>query len=222
MEWTTGTVEGLAPDTASVTAARRLARPAPWSELGHDQRSLWGLCKGSGAKPYQVQVDLQEGPAYKCSCPSRKFPCKHALALLLLLATGHVAEGTAPGCVGEWLESRVARPKREPGAPPADPEAAARRAAMREERVAAGVEDLRLWLRDAVRGGLGAPRLRSWEEWDGFAARMVDAQAPGAASRLRSLGSVAAGRAENWPERLLSGMGMLHLLCEAYIQDSPP
>ena len=51
-----------------------------------------------------------------------------------------------------------------------------------------------------------------------FAARMVDAQAPGAASRLRSLGNVAAGRPDGWPERLLSGMGMLHLLCEAYAE----
>jgi hypothetical protein len=82
--------------------------------------------------------------------------------------------------------------------------------------VAAGVEDLRRWLRDAVRGGLGAGRLRSWEEWDAFAARLVDAQAPGAASRLRSLGGVAAGRPDGWPERLLSGLGLLHLLCEAH------
>ncbi len=108
------------------------------------------------------------------------------------------------------------RPAREPGEPVRDPEAAAKRAAEREARVAGGVEDLRLWLRDAVRGGLAAPRLRGWEEWDAFAARMVDAQAPGAASRLRSLGNVAAARPDGWPERLLSGMGMLHLLCEAY------
>ena len=134
-----------------------------------------------------------------------------------------VPEGDRPAWVDEWLESRVAaRPKREPGAPVADPEAAARRAAVREERVAAGVEDLRLWLRDALRGGLGAQRLRAWEEWDGFAARMVDAQAPGAASRLRSLGSVAAGRPDGWPERLLSGMGQLHLLCEAFTREDGP
>jgi SWIM zinc finger len=43
---------------------------------------VWGLCAGSGKRPYQTVVDLT-GPAYKCSCPSRKFPCKHALALLL-------------------------------------------------------------------------------------------------------------------------------------------
>ena len=108
------------------------------------------------------------------------------------------------------------------GEPPRDPEAAARRAAEREARVAAGVEDLRRWLRDAVRGGLGAGRLRAWDEWDAFAARLVDAQAPGAASRLRSLGGVAAGRPDGWPERLLTGLGLLHLLCEAYPRADGP
>lgn len=210
--WTTATVESLAPDPRSLVAARKLARPGPWSETGRDERAVWGLCQGSGKTPYQVQVDLT-GPVYACSCPSRKVPCKHALALLLLLADGAVAEGERP----EWVvERREPAPARAVGEPPRDPEAAARRAAEREERVAAGVEDLRRWLRDAVRGGLGAGRLRTWDEWDAFAARMVDAQAPGVASRLRSLGGIAAGRPDGWPERLLSGLGLLHLLCEAY------
>ena len=216
MQWTAATVEALAPDASSVSAARKLARAAPWSETGADTRAVWGLCRGSGARPYEVAVD-GEGPAFTCSCPSRKIPCKHALALLLLRAEGAVGEGEPPSWVAEWLDGRsTRRPAREPGEPVRDPEAAAKRAAEREARVAGGVEDLRLWLRDAVRGGLAAPRLRGWEEWDAFAARMVDAQAPGAASRLRSLGNVAAARPDGWPERLLSGMGMLHLLCEAY------
>ena len=224
VEWTAETVEGLAPDAASVAAARKLARPGPWTDTGSDERAVWGLCKGSGARPYQTQVDLS-GPAWKCSCPSRKVPCKHALALLLLRADGQLAAGTPPEWVNEWLQSReerAARPARAPGEPPRDPEAAARRAADREARVAAGVEDLRTWLRDAVRGGLAAGRLRSWDEWDAFAARLVDAQAPGAASRLRSLGGVAAGRPDGWPERLLSGLGLLHLLCEAFAREDGP
>ena len=226
MAWSTETVQGLAPDAASVTAARKLARPGPWSGAGYDERAVWGRCKGSGAAPYQAQVDLS-GPAFKCSCPSRKFPCKHALALLLLWAGGDVAAGPQPAWVTEWLDSRGASAERvarrpAPGEAPRDPEAAARRAAEREVRVAAGVEDLRRWLRDAVRGGLGAGRLRTWDEWDAFAARLVDAQAPGAASRLRSLGGVAAGRPDGWPERLLSGLGLLHLLCEAYPRAEGP
>jgi hypothetical protein len=215
VEWTVATVEALAPDGASVAAARKLARPAPWSETGFDDRAVWGLCRGSGARPYEVAFDTQ-GPAFTCSCPSRKIPCKHALALLMRRVDGGVGAGAPPARVTQWLEGRAKRAVREPGEPVRDPEAAAKRAAEREARVAGGVEDLRLWLRDAVRGGLGAPRLRGWDEWDAFAARMVDAQAPGAASRLRSLGNVAALRPDGWPERLLSGLGMLHLLCEAY------
>jgi hypothetical protein len=194
------TVEAFAPDAASVAAARKLLHPSLWSGTGRDARAVWGRCKD-----YDVAVDV-DAPAFSCSCPSRKVPCKHALALLLL---DDVPESERPG----WV--KVRRPK--PQAPVRDVEGAARRAAEREARVAGGVEDLRLWLRDAVRGGLGAARLRGWDEWEGFAARMVDAQAPGAASRLRSLGNVAAGRPDGWPERLLSGMGMLHLLCEAYL-----
>src|SRR4051795_4901480 len=140
MQWPAATVEGLAPDAASVTAARRLARPGPWSATGHDDHTVWGLCKGSGARPYQTQVDLS-GPAFKCSCPSRKNPCKHALALLLLRAAGDVAAGSPPAWVGEWLDTRAARPARVAGESPRDPEAAAKRAADREARVAAGVED---------------------------------------------------------------------------------
>ena len=225
MQWSAATIEGLAPDAASVSAARKLARPGPWSETGHDERVVWGLCKGSGARPYQTQVELA-GPAYSCSCPSRKFPCKHALALLLLWAgqPDAVPAGEPPAWVREWLDTRTTRAasRPAPGEPPRDPEAAARRAAEREARVAGGVDDLRRWLRDAVRGGLGAARLRSWDEWDGFAARLVDAQASGAASRLRSLGSVAAGRPEDWPQRLLEGLALLHLLCEAHERADGP
>ena len=41
-------VEALAPDAASLTAARKLARPAPWSELGRSDTAVWGLCRGTG------------------------------------------------------------------------------------------------------------------------------------------------------------------------------
>src|SRR3954453_23342265 len=106
-----GIVEGLAPDAASVTAARKLARPGAWTEAGHDEQAVWGLCKGSGARPYQTQVDL-EGPAYKCSCPSRKFPCKHALALLLRYAGCDVPASEPPEWVREWRDERAARAER--------------------------------------------------------------------------------------------------------------
>ncbi|WP_290054444.1 SWIM zinc finger family protein, partial [Nocardia nova] len=111
---TADNVLALAPDAASVSAARKLT--AAWLGTGVHGSALWGQCKGSGAKPYQTIVDLS-GPAYRCSCPSRKFPCKHALSLLLLWSQGTVAASDAPAdFAAEWLADRAAR-----AAKPAEP-----------------------------------------------------------------------------------------------------
>src|SRR5512139_8261 len=69
--WSADQILALAPDAPSQRAGRGLATTGPWQGLGRtaDPPALWGLCKGSGAKPYQACVDLTE-PAYRCSCPS--------------------------------------------------------------------------------------------------------------------------------------------------------
>jgi uncharacterized Zn finger protein len=62
---------------AAVKAAQSVAKVGKWQSLGRSERVLWGECYGSGVNPYQVRVDLEDA-ACKCSCPSRKLPCKHA------------------------------------------------------------------------------------------------------------------------------------------------
>ena len=69
MDITVDAVLAMAPDEASVKAARGLASPGKWQTLGFDDAAAWGLCQGSGSKPYQVRVDFS-GPACSCSCPS--------------------------------------------------------------------------------------------------------------------------------------------------------
>ena len=97
--WTHAQVADLAPESSSMNAARRLARPGPWSETGSTDTLVWGKCQGSGKTPYQVSVDLT-GPAFRCSCPSRKFPCKHGLALLLLWVDGSGTVADADSAAG--------------------------------------------------------------------------------------------------------------------------
>src|SRR5439155_11527229 len=115
MIWTPENILAMAPDAGSARAGRELSTPRPWSNLGADDRALWGECKGSGKTPYQTQVD-RGGPAFQCSCPSRKLPCKHALALFLLWAgaPGDFPTGTPPARVSEWLERRDRRASRKP------------------------------------------------------------------------------------------------------------
>ncbi|MGW4809729.1 SWIM zinc finger family protein, partial [Kitasatospora sp. NPDC004272] len=146
--WSTEHVLSLAPDPASLKAAGKLSGPAPWSATGTGGGALWGLCKGSGSTPYRTAVELGT-PAYKCSCPSRKFPCKHALGLLLLWASGPeaVADGAAPpDWVAEWLDGRGRAAadkaaKQSAKAAEADPAAARKRAEKRSARVAGGARE---------------------------------------------------------------------------------
>lgn len=208
--WTADQVRALAPDAGSLTATRKLA--GRWRETGAYEHAVWGLCQGSGAKPYQTIVDLS-GPAYKCSCPSRKFPCKHALSLLLTWSAGDVPAATAPAdFAAEWLRGRAAKAtapakKTAKSTDPATVE-------QRRTRVTAGLTELATWLTDQVRTGL-AQADRSYTAFETVAARMVDAQVPGVAAALRRLPlTVAAGA--DWPEALLREFGRLHLLVTAH------
>ncbi|KJF24486.1 hypothetical protein SZ00_01407 [Rhodococcus sp. AD45] len=209
--WTAGQVASVAPDASSLAAAQKLA--GSWSQTGQVENGLWGLCQGSGSKPYQAIVDLS-GPAYKCSCPSRKFPCKHALGLLLEWSTGRVPVAAEPlDFAAEWLAQREGKAAQQP-VPAAKAVADPATAQKRAERVASGLVELDLWITDQIRGGLASMDI-SWEALDGVAARMVDAQAPGVAGALRSLAGAVAG-AENWPELVLGELVRLHLLVVAH------
>ena len=68
MELTSESVLALAPDASSVKAAQALLKPGQWPTLGFNENAVWGECKGSGSKPYQVEADLS-GPVFKCTCP---------------------------------------------------------------------------------------------------------------------------------------------------------
>ena len=97
-----------APDSTSQIAGRRLARPGPWSAIGVSDGLLWGECQGSGKTPYRVTVDTG-GRRYQCSCPSRKFPCKHALGLLFLWAERRIDESGEIASFAKDFADRVRR-----------------------------------------------------------------------------------------------------------------
>ncbi|WP_432558732.1 SWIM zinc finger family protein [Granulicoccus sp. GXG6511] len=213
--WTIERVMAAAPDSASAIAGRKLATAGPWSGVGQDGPVLWGQCRGSAREAYQVLIDTA-GPRYKCSCPSRKFPCKHVLGLLFRWAEGRLADDGLPG-----LEVGTPQVAAEPTAPrgaaePAKAAAARARAEERDARVAAGLLELQQWLADRMADGLGrwATAPARWEE---MAARMVDAQAPGVARTLRRLAALPPG-ADLWAEEVLAELGLLDLLARAFAQ----
>ena len=228
MPWTTEQILALAPDESSVKSGKGLSVARKWDSLGCDQVCAWGTIQGSGKDPYQTCIDLI-GPAFKCTCPSRKFPCKHGLALFLILAQqpGAMTESQPPLWTAEWLAKRADKEEKKaaksggPDAPP-DPEeqkkaaaAAEKRAISREAKVTAGLEELGVWLNDLVRNGFAALPGKPASFWETPAARLLDAQAPGLARRVRALDGITAS-GELWPAKLLRALSLLHLAREAW------
>jgi hypothetical protein len=237
-------IEALAPDQAALDAARKLLKPATWPTLASDDCGLaWGEAQGSGATPYRVAIsEIDAG--YKCTCPSRKFPCKHALALMWLRAEGKIAfaSGAPPQWVEDWLSRRrgpappataadvaprasiAAAVPGEEAAAAMDPKAEARAAAQRERNrldreatILAGLDELDLWLSDQVDRGMAAFVASAARACRQMAQRLVDAKASTLATRLDNLPSRLFSLAEPArPYAAVMELGVVHLIAEAY------
>lgn len=218
MTLTSAAVLALAPDASSASAAKGLIKPAKWPTLGHTDRAAWGECQGSGSKPYRTQVDISSpNPTFKCSCPSRKFPCKHGLALLLLRAEQpSLFGGQEPDWVIEWLDGRSQRAEKKEAkaAEPFDPLAAVKREQARWKKIDNGAAELGKFLCDQVGQGLATLSSEHLSGWRAMGTRMVDAQAPALGDRLNDLADLV-GNAPDWPKQVLHGLGRLHLSVEA-------
>ena len=210
----------LAPDDSSVKAGKGLATLSKWVLRECSGRAVWGHCQGSGKNPYQTVIDLNN-IAFKCSCPSRKFPCKHGLGLLLLYArqADQFSPAEEPEWVATWLAKRTEKAeKKEQKAKsetPIDEAAQAKRQEKRHQNVLGGISDLEIWMKDLLRNGfLNVPE-RAYALFDNMARRMVDAQAPGLAGRLRAMQEIDF-ESDNWKSDFTESMGKLYLLMQGY------
>lgn len=95
-------INEFAPDAKSILAARKIAKPNKWLLLGSDGEYLWGRCQGSSLYQVFVNVDDMESA---CECPSQKYPCKHAIALLMLAQGNAVPTNRLPDGFLDDVES---------------------------------------------------------------------------------------------------------------------
>jgi len=215
-------ITAIVPDAASLKAGRDLGTPRKWESIGGDEEVLWGLAMGSGKEPYQTRVRLGD-LASKCSCPSRKFPCKHAIGLMFLV-TGQPAALTQkerPPWVVEWLDAHAEREQKavvragEKESKPVDEKAAAKRRSQKENRVADGVQLLQKSILDLTREGLASGNARDATAWENLAKRMVDSQVPGLAGVLRHVADTVL-RDPDVDRELPFELGRLHLLLRTF------
>lgn len=218
-------IEKLAPKPTAFKAGQKLSSVNKWNKLARSERALWGEIKGSGSKPYLTEVDLED-LAFKCSCPSRQFPCKHAIAILLVRAQlgDQIATETEPDWVQDWLDKRrekATKPKKEEkDYTPEEQEQLAKGKAKRQEsrmaKVNAGVLELERWLEDLIRVGLLDLPNRPTKDFETMTARMVDAQATGLASWIRALGQLSFGEPDKWQKEAMTILGKLFGLIQSW------
>jgi hypothetical protein len=75
------------------------------------------------------------------------------------------------------------------------------------------LEELELWLKDLVRGGLAVAHAKPKSYWYQMADRLVDAQASEIGREIRRMAEIP-DSGPDWPERLLHVVGRLYLLIQ--------
>lgn len=238
-------IEAMAPDQASLDAARKLLDGKKWpsSHISPEHEFIWGECQGSGSTPYRSCASLKDF-GYKCTCPSRKFPCKHTLALLWRY-NQKPQEFTAeeiPQWVNDWSGRR-----RTGTASAATPQADTRKNILaavevetdqtarndskktatakennqkqREKAILSGLEDFTFWLSDIFDNGLLAFMQNCTQQCQQAAKRLVDAKASGLAVQVDELASDILQIAEADKLRYVSQkLSAFYLLAKAYPQ----
>jgi uncharacterized protein (TIGR02996 family) len=87
--WNVQQIEAKAPDAKSVSEARKVLTKGGFGKVEPraDGQGWYVVCQGmTGTYEVSVKRGPRGGLDSRCTCPSSKRPCKHALALLLYLA----------------------------------------------------------------------------------------------------------------------------------------
>lgn len=218
-------IKNLAPTPGAFIAGKKLSDKGNWLLFAKSERAIWGQIKGSGKNPYSTQLDIVS-VAYKCSCPSRQFPCKHSIALMLLYAdtAKDFPSEDEPEWVKSWLSRRESKVSKElavekdktPEEHEKSEQAKQKNQEQRLKDVSIGVEELELWLKDLVRMGFLELPNKPKSEFLKVASRMVDSKAPGLASWVKSLAALNFENPNEWHAGAVKITAKLYLLIKTY------
>lgn len=102
-------VDSVATNLDAASNGRDLLKKGKLAKLSvdEDETLLFGECAGSGKTPYVTSIDFVDpsNPVYRCTCPSRQFPCKHALGIMYAWARKH--KFTVAPAPADVLEKRT-------------------------------------------------------------------------------------------------------------------
>lgn len=175
MELTEQTILLHAPNPAAAENGRKLSKKGSFSALckTQDNTVYWGECAGSGKTPYRVSIDWlnPDAPVCRCSCPSRQFPCKHALGLMFEQLAGRDFEtAEIPQDIADKRSRQAARAAKKESDEP--PKAKKTNSAAQKKKLARQLEGLDMaekMVNDLLTAGVGTLSGSSAQAYDKLA-----------------------------------------------------
>ncbi|MCQ6561542.1 SWIM zinc finger family protein [Paenibacillus mendelii] len=172
----------LAPNAAAIANAKKISQKGGFVKLykSEDNTFMMGECSGSGKSNYNTTVDSinPEQPVFGCSCPSRQFPCKHGLALLVEAMAGKSFESCEiPADIIERRSKReTRREKQESSEPPKVNKSAL---AKKMKKQLEGLDLAEQCMNDMLNAGLGTISGNSLKTYTDLAKQLGDYYLPG-------------------------------------------
>lgn len=188
-------VVSVASNVETVKNGRLLWLQGQFSDLSLAAGTLLiGQCQGSGKKPYTCSCDFIDPalPVFRCTCPSRQFPCKHCVGLML----AYVQEPTEfqvaeiPADIQAKREKSVGREEQQ-ASNAGKPRKVNKSALVKKMQAQlSGLELLERLAHSLVSLGIGNMNVKSAHEIEQQARQLGDAYLPGAQKALRAYTSL--------------------------------
>ena len=181
--------------------------------VSDDGALFFGECHGSGKQPYQCSCDFArpDQPTYRCTCPSRQFPCKHCLGLMFAYAQKKpFTTAPVPADLAAKREKLAARTEKK--AVEADTPKQVNQAALAKKIKAqlAGIDVLERLTRDLVRLGIGNMNAKLAAEMEKQANQLGDAYLPGARAALHRYTQLFADEAGKFTQKSAGRTEQIH------------
>lgn len=182
-------IDALAPNAAASVNGRKISQKGGFVRLerSEDDTFYMGECTGSGKSNYITSADFldEAAPVFRCSCPSRQFPCKHSLALLYEIMAGKAF--TVKEIPEDILQKRAKKEARAAKAAAPASEDGKKSApkvnkAARAKKINRQLEGLELTaklVRELMNAGLGTMGGTSLNTYRGLAKQLGDYYLPG-------------------------------------------
>jgi hypothetical protein len=200
--------------------AKGIALPKFWYDLQGNGQVIWGIYRTS-QRTYETFVDLRfEQLGFRCNCQSRRNPCKHGIALLVLMlefGDSFLITSAFPAELTDWLNRRTSRLTPKERSDEEEHELQAAREKNWEKRLqqmAKGLEELELWLHDVIREGTATYLEKPNDYWSEWSAQLTNAKMGNLAKKVKGLQHLS-GK-ENANEQMLMALGEIYLLVQGF------